>query len=393
MLFKDKESKMVMNINQNHVAKSRPSGPVLVTGVKGSGKTSIGIKKTAFLLENYCLDPNDKILFVNNSKSFVDHSAYLRKRIEQEKEKTLMDLIQATQNNICISSIDGIVYQYYKAYCLSKNLSLEIYDEKNYFLEILYQGIDTIALKYPEITYLDKRFKHFLLAEIEWIRACGYTDEQQYQNADRIGLQDLEWEGPYKLNKNSQSRKAIFELMNYFSDYCRSKGKIDYVEANIMAMELMKAGKCEHYTHVIIDDCHELTKIQLDLIINLYKPKAYSSITFLYEDHTDCEPKSWLGNGRPFTTVGFDMTGRSKTLHIDQNEYYTENRQSCSQYNSNCDISYREIAKTEKLIEFIKTFLEENLSDKDFSIVFKNENTRFELYKANNLVTIFRKNE
>jgi hypothetical protein len=384
---------MIINTDHDHIAKTRPHGPMLITGEKGSGKTSIGIKRAAFLLANYCLDSDDRIIFVNNSKSFYEHSSYLLGRIEQEKDKTLLDLIQARQSNIRISSIDEVVYQYYKDYCISNCLSLEICDDKNYYLDILYEGIDTLILEYPEVIYLDKKFNEFLLDEIDWIRACGYCDIQQYQNADRIGLQDFDGERPYKLYKNSKSRKAIFDLMVYFTETCRSRGKIDYMEASIMALKFANTGRGESYTHVIIDDCHELTKIQLDLIIKLYRVKAYSSIAFLFEENSDCSPKSWLGQGRPFTTLGFDMTGRSKTLDVRQTDMHYERRQMSSRHNQECSISYKEIDEPEKLFDFVMTLFKENMTSGDFSLVFKNENTRIELNKSQNLLMIHRNNE
>jgi superfamily I DNA/RNA helicase len=384
---------MIINVDYDHIAKTKPHGPMLITGPRGSGKTSIGVKRAAFLLANYCLDSDDRIMFVNNSKSFTEHSSYLQKRIEEEKDKTLMDLVQVGQSSVRISSIDDLVYQHYREYCASNCLSFEISDEKNYYLDILYEGIDTLILEYPEVVYLDKKFKQFLLDEIEWIRACGYGDIQQYQNADRVGLQDFDGERPYKLNKNSKSRKAIFELMVYFTESCRSKGKIDYMEASIMALNSVKTGRGESYTHVVIDDCHELTKIQLDLIIMLYKPKAYSSITFLIEENPDCSPKSWLGQGRPFTTLGFDMTGRSKTLDMEQTDMHYGNRQISSRHNLDCSISYKEIDEPEKLFDFVITLFKENMTSEDFSLVFRNENTSIELNKSQNLLMIRRNNE
>ncbi|MBV1757447.1 MAG: UvrD-helicase domain-containing protein [Dethiosulfatibacter sp.] len=384
---------MVISIDQDHIAKTKPHGPMLITGAKGSGKTAIGLKRAAYLSENYCLEHNDKILFINNSKSFAEHNSYLLEKVEKEKSKTLMDLIQARLSNVDISSIDGVVYQYYKKHCTLNNLSYEIYDEKNYYRDILHKGIDTLILQYPEVKYLDKNYEQFLLAEIEWIRACGYFEEQQYQNADRIGLHDLDWEGPYKLNKNSKSRKAIFELMVYYSQGCKSKGKIDYVQANIMALNSINDGNLEQYTHIIIDDCHEFTKIQLDLIIQLYNPKKHSSITFLFEDNADCDPKSWLGNGRPFTTVGFDMTGRSKILHSGQKDSNKENLCIDKRCKTNYDISYREIVKPNQLFEYVMTLIEENISEGDFSVVFKNGNTSLQIFKSQDLLMIRRNSE
>ncbi len=382
---------MEMSIEQDNIARTSPNGPMLVTGSAGSGKTSIGIKRAAFLLEYYCFDSDDSVLFVNNSKSFIEHSSYLIKRIQQEKGQTLIDLIQDRQSKISISSIDGMVYRLYKNYCNNNSLAFGINDENTYYFQALYEGIDALSLKYPDVVYLNKRYQQFLLNEIEWIRACGYLDEQQYQNAERIGLQQFNQEGPYKLNKNSRNRKAIFELMIFFVDCCKSNGQIDYVEANIMAMKSLESGDSEQYTHVVIDDCQDFTKAQLDLVIKLYRPKAYSSITFLFDDDINCASKSWLGHGRPFTTIGFDMTGRGRNLDLPGNNSKRdyEGQHSCHYLES--DVTYKEINGRDEQIDFILSIVREKMSSKDTTFVIKNESIEIEIFKSENLLTIQKK--
>lgn len=382
---------MAISFDHDHLVHIRPNGPMLITGPKGSGKTSIGVKKAAYLLENYCSEVNDRILLVNNSKSLYEHSTNLMNRIKQEKVQTLMDLFDSGQGKLDISSIDGLMYRYYKSYCEDNNFMAEIFDEEEYYHEILYEGIEILKSKYPDVIYLDKKYRKFLLAEIDWIRACGYLEEQQYQNAERMGLKELEREGPSKLNKNSKSRKAIYDLMVYFSDCCKENGKIDFIEANILALMSVQNDNCDYYSHIIIDDCNEFSKIQLDLIINLYKPKAYSSITFLFDDHMHNHSRSWLGNGRPFTTVGFDMTGRSKTLDIQVNCIAGKGSHLSSRNNDDVNITYREIPEMGKLAAYILDLIKENISYEDFSIVVNNEATEVELKRCQNLLKITRK--
>lgn len=378
---------MASSFDYDHMINTKPNGPMLITGPRGSGKTSVGVKKAAYLLENYCSEANDRILFVNNSKSFNEHSSYLMDRIKQEKVQTLMDLIDSGLSKLNISSIDGLAYQCYNRFCESNNFMAEILDEKEYYHDILNTGIEALKPKYPDVVYLGKKYQQFLLTEIDWIRVCGYLEEQQYQNAERIGLKDYYIKGPNKLHKNSKSRKAIFELMTFFSDSCQKNGKIDFIEANILAIRSAQTGNCDYYSHIIIDDCHAFSKIQLDLIISLYKPKEHSSITFLFDDHKLHHPMSWLGNGRPFTSIGFDMTGRSKTLDLKANDKKVYNYHTAS-WHDDVNTTYREIQEPDKLIAYILDLIKKNITFEDCYITVENEETRVELKRHKNLLEI-----
>lgn len=53
---------MELNAEQKRIATQEPKGHSLLRGVAGSGKTSVGIYRVSFLLNNYCFAKDDAIL-------------------------------------------------------------------------------------------------------------------------------------------------------------------------------------------------------------------------------------------------------------------------------------------------------------------------------------------
>ena len=62
----------------------------------------------------------------------------------------------------------------------------------------------------------------------------------------------------------------------------------------------------------------------------IYNEKKYSSIMFVADNTQSIYSHSWLGKGRPFTTIGFDMSGKSRVL---TKNYRTTTQISSAAYN------------------------------------------------------------
>lgn len=60
---------MQLNVEQKRIIEVKPNGHLLVKGVAGSGKTTVAVNKIPLLLNNYCIDDDDKILMVTYNKS------------------------------------------------------------------------------------------------------------------------------------------------------------------------------------------------------------------------------------------------------------------------------------------------------------------------------------
>jgi DNA helicase IV len=67
-----------INAEQKKIAVQEPKGHFLIKGVAGSGKTSVGIYRIAFLLNNYCFAKDDAILVATYNKTLITGSLHRR---------------------------------------------------------------------------------------------------------------------------------------------------------------------------------------------------------------------------------------------------------------------------------------------------------------------------
>ena len=63
---------MHLNKEQEKISYTKPSGHMLVKGIAGSGKTTVGVYRIPFLLNNYCFEPNDSILLMTYNKTLIN---------------------------------------------------------------------------------------------------------------------------------------------------------------------------------------------------------------------------------------------------------------------------------------------------------------------------------
>ena len=74
---------MDLNAEQKKIAVQEPKGHFLLKGVAGSGKTSVGIYRTAFLLNNYCFGKDDAILVATYNRTEIPHIMEGYKEVRQ----------------------------------------------------------------------------------------------------------------------------------------------------------------------------------------------------------------------------------------------------------------------------------------------------------------------
>nr|WP_316046797.1 3'-5' exonuclease [Planococcus glaciei] len=83
---------------------------------------------------------------------------------------------------------------------------------------------------------------------------------------------------------------------------------------NLYALEEVRRSRSHAYTHILIDESQDLTRVQLLFLKELYREKEYSSLLFVADNTQSIYPLSWLGKGRPYTSIGYDMSGKSRAL-------------------------------------------------------------------------------
>lgn len=306
---------MQLNVEQRKLVQSKPAGHSLIRGGAGSGKTTVAVNKIPFLIENYCIDDSDKVLMVTYNKSLISYIKYVYEKVQKDREGEQISIFQLNNKKVDIKNIDSIMYGYFKDYCRSNKLNLEVENNRMNLINHINRAMAEVRKSAMDVKYLESGFLPFIMEEIGWIKACKYLNIEEYQEADRIGRMSAQkGDGPQKLYKNSKARAAIFKVMEEYNKALKEENKVDFYDMALMALEQSKKSFYKRYTHIIVDESQDLTRVQLEFLKNINANKEYSSITFVADTAQSIYPQSWLVKGRSFSSVGFDVKGRSNSL-------------------------------------------------------------------------------
>lgn len=306
---------MRLNDEQRRIIENKPKGHVLVKGVAGSGKTTVAVHKIPFLLKDYCYEKGDKVLVITYNKSLINYIKYIYGEIEKNKKEEQLSLgiyESGDKDKLYIETIDNIMFKYF--ILNEKNEKFKIANDKE-VTKALLDAIMKVRENYKKVNVLDKKNIKFIKEEIRWMKSCNYTDIEEYQNVDRIGrISNNNIESPHKLRKNSQIRQAIFEVMLQYNENLKKDNLVDEQDVSLIALSQAKSQVEEKYTHIIVDETQDLTRVQLEFIKTLYMNRSYSSMLFVSDTAQSIYPEAWLVKGRSFTSIGLDMTGKSTSL-------------------------------------------------------------------------------
>ncbi|WP_461207282.1 transcriptional repressor LexA [Clostridium sp. DL1XJH146] len=306
---------MNLNVEQKKIIQGKPTGHALIRGVAGSGKTTVAVHKIPFLIDNYCFDKDDKILMVTYNKTLVKYIKHIYEKVDKDTQLSF-DSIVNNKEKVNINNIDRISYSFFAKYLRDNNINMQLTTFYKIIDNVLYRSISSLRKKYPNEEILDIKNTKFLKTEIAWIKACNYMELEEYQNADRVGRSSNinVKDSPKLLRKNSTKRRAIYELMVLYRENLMKSGYCDFGDVSLFALKYLKDNKHEEYTHIIIDESQDLSKVQLEILKELYKNKQHSSILFVADIAQNIYPNSWLVKGRSFASIGFDMKGKSNSL-------------------------------------------------------------------------------
>lgn len=309
---------MNLNVEQRRIIENKPNGHVLVKGVAGSGKTTVAVHKIPFLLKDYTYEKDDKVLVITYNKSLINYIKYIYEEIERNKENEQLTLgiyESGDKDKLYIETIDDMMFRYFTSYIKDEKLEkLRIATERQ-ITKAMEEAIKVVKEEYEKVNVLDTKNLSFIIEEIRWMKSCHYTDIEDYQTVDRIGrISNNNVEATHKLRKNSKIRKAIFEVMLQYNDNLKKGKLVDFQDVALMALEQAKKEVEEKYTHIIVDETQDLTRVQLEFIKMLYSNRSYSSMLFVSDTAQSIYPEAWLVKGRSFTSIGLDMTGKSTSL-------------------------------------------------------------------------------
>lgn len=307
---------MEFSREQKKIINSKPNGQMLVKGRKGTGKTTTFINKIPSLLNNYCISKDDKILISAYNEQSLKYISSIYNNIDDEKYHQNSFFDQDNSDKLEITTIDSLISYYFNQYQKrnKKNVAIaSIVECENELRE----AINIICKKYEKkkISILNLEFTQFIQEEIMWIKSCNYINIDDYKNANRIGRVNKLSNNISKIvRKNSEQRQAIYEILVEYNNNLKKLNKIDFQDMALLALEEARKKPSKNYTHIFIDDTQNLTKVQLDFLKALYNEKAYSSITFIIDILQNKYLAAWLIKGRPFSSLGYEIKGKSTTL-------------------------------------------------------------------------------
>lgn len=304
---------MKLNMEQRRIVELEPSGHIMIKGVAGSGKTTVSIRRIFFLHNHYCHEKDDKVLMITYNKTLLNFIKYQYDKFLEDEQMQQAQLLFTPNHEVEIATIDSLMFRYYKSHQNRMKQSFKL-ASRTIENQTMIKAIHLLADKYPSNKILSPKNSNFLKDEVAWINACNITDVETYQNIDRIGRATGGSGTPQKLLKNSEVRAAIFELMETFNELLMQEGVITFKQMNLLALQEAQQMNHGKYTHIIIDESQDLTKVQLEFLKCIYSEKKHSSIMFVADNTQSIYSQSWLGKGRPYTTIGYDMSGKSRVL-------------------------------------------------------------------------------
>jgi SOS regulatory protein LexA len=305
---------MELNVIQKRITLSKPFGFSVVKGKSGAGKTTAALYRVLHLKNNYCLYDEDGILVVDCNDSDSDSLMAKYNIIEKDNKFDYISLFSSSKENVYIYSILDIVKKYYNKYIYENNIQVRIVENKEEKLEIIKQCMNEMKKKYTGVKLLKDEFDNFFLEEVAWIKACSYSNIEQYQEAERIGRRYKKGFGPQRLLKNSKERTVIYELMQLYNLKLKEKQLIDTEDMQAMALKQVRSTKPHLYTHIIADGCENLTRLEIELLKSLNSSRAYSSFMFFADLDRNINHCAWFTKGRKLNTLGLGVPCKSFSL-------------------------------------------------------------------------------
>lgn len=275
----------------------RVTGTWLVKAVEDIQKTEFATSRLLYILEEYEKEQAD-VLYITPNKEARDLVQALYERKKTPRNISLFET-DNVQGKAVIKEVGELLRE------ASQVESLQYIDTLP--VETIKEAVKEVRKCYPRVKFLGKSYIDFLCMELSWIRACGIKTLEEYRQAGRKG-------NPVKLSKRGKTKAAIWELLLQVEKLLRDQNYKTKEKGYLELLEQLKEVSSTTYRYIIIDDAQLFTKTQLEIIRYLSAGDDKSSIMFLLNPTAEVAQNSWLIKGRTFKTIGYNMTGKVKTL-------------------------------------------------------------------------------
>lgn len=380
---------MELSLEQKRFIKSKKNGFKLLKGKCGSGKTTAAIHRIPVLIQSYAPEKNDNVLVVALNDEHLKKLSFIYENIGKDKYRQSSFFDEENFHKLKMNTIDSLTLYYFEKYKEHNKFSGSIASESK-ILECVTKAITNVKneiKKKSKITYeiLKKHNAEFIRREIRFIKESNISSLEEYQNIVR-NKSELDNLLKVSLRKNCKAREIIYNVFNKYNSELKSINAIDKEDIKLYSLKEAARKGNKIYTHIIIDESQEFTKVQLDLLRELYNEKTNSSIIFTLDTDKVKDNRGWINKKRNFKNLGYNMIGKCSNFKSDYTNINTYD-ENLNNQKEDLNLNVNIVDQTNKYIDLSRKVCHEFFVDSDrLDEVYTGDNN-FEK-KSENLIEI-----
>jgi len=286
---KGKTTKLLLSLHsdQRDYAYAETTGPLLVKGTAGSGKTTIGLYRALHLARQKTLfAAHPDILFITYNETLARSIGQLFYELKREE----------VREQITVSTLRDWAM---KLVGIAKSELIGSYKRRG----LICEGITAARSQFPDVESMHRRGPDFFGAEIaDVIKGRGICTLKQYKKVKRYGRDR-------GLRRGSE-RPFVWRVYEVYQEELDRQGLYDYDDPVLFALEeLSSYGEGALYDAVIVDEAQDLRPIEIELVARLAGGRDSPRLTLLADPQ-----QSIYYKGVSWREAGVDIVGRTKTL-------------------------------------------------------------------------------
>lgn len=284
-LFGDdfEEWQIFLHPSQKYLITKDFSGPALVEGGPGTGKTVVGLHRAVYLAKYIYPNIEDRILLCTYSKKLA--------QFLQDKLIQLATLNHLDPHRIEVDYVDNIINKI----CKENDISIKGLDNQAHSEELRKRYSDSpFELQFKPPFYI-KEYE-------EIIQANNIKSLDEYLAINRTGM---------RLALSPQQRKQVWEWMEYFIEVKTRKGLLNQEDITKSLEEALDNNKISpQYASIIVDESQDLSPTTIRVLNKLLKTVRNNLFLLSDEDQRIFKMQSFRKN------MDIKIVGRTHKLFL-----------------------------------------------------------------------------
>jgi superfamily I DNA/RNA helicase len=251
-----KIKRLLLNLTDDQIALVRVSatGPILIKGVAGSGKTTIGLYRAHYLAQT--IEQKRQMFGESSSILLLTYSRTLANVLRQ----LYRELYGELPRNIVIDTYSSWMLRQLYPYRSALTDGKYPIASKEHRYAFIQQAHQEVSPQYPDDKVVLVRPPNFFLDEInDVIRARGLQNLQDYQLVNRVGR-------GVGLDRE-RHRPIVWQIYERYQQLLDENKLVDF--SDLPRLVLKQHNSLQKYDVVIIDEAQDLPPIYLQLASKL----------------------------------------------------------------------------------------------------------------------------